>query len=220
MMSPAVLSRLDAVRPRPTWWPSRPSQALGGVGEPRAPADVAIAARIAVGEQVEPGARLVGEVGGDRIGVLLAEGDIGHRHRERAALQVLHEPVRTRQRAGDGGQQRVVFRDGQHGALRSGAGQRPFVALFSLAAGRRQCGTPVSLAGPTVPVAGAQDVPREVGSIEPAARELRIGKPAELLVHGRRIVVVGAGPEPGGGARPQAPVQAVPGRCTPDDHGT
>ena len=59
MMSPAVLSRLDAVRPRPTWWPSRPDEPLGGIGEPGAPADVAVAARIAVGQQVEAGARLV-----------------------------------------------------------------------------------------------------------------------------------------------------------------
>ncbi len=103
-----------------------PLQALGGVGEPRSPADVAIAARIAVGQQIEPGTRLVGEVGGNGIRVLLAEGDIRHGHRERPAPQVLHEPVRTRQRAGDGGQQRVVLRDGQHRVLHAGSGEPPY----------------------------------------------------------------------------------------------
>ena len=63
-------------------------QSFGGVGEPRASADVAVAACIAVGQQIEAGARLVGEIGRYRIGVLLAEGNVGHRHRERPPLQV------------------------------------------------------------------------------------------------------------------------------------
>ena len=79
-----------------------------------------------------------------------------------------------------------------------GPANGPIVRSLLLPPDDGNAAQPLSLGeGSTVPVAGAQDVPGEVGAIEAAARELGIGKPTELLVHGRRIVVVGAGPEPG-----------------------
>jgi len=89
--------------------------ALGRIGEPRASGHVAIASCVAVGEQIEPGARLVGQIAREGVGVLLAKRDVGHRQRERPPVEIGDEPVRPRQRAGDGGEQRSILGDRQHG---------------------------------------------------------------------------------------------------------
>jgi hypothetical protein len=96
----------------------KPDEALGGVAEPRAAADVAIAARVPVAEKIETRPRLIGEVGGNGVAVLLAEADLGHRQRERATFKVFDKPLRARQRTRDGGQQRAILRNCQHVPLR------------------------------------------------------------------------------------------------------
>jgi hypothetical protein len=58
---------------------------------------------------------------------------------------------------------------------------------------------------------------KDTANIAIQARKLGIGKPIELLVQGCSLVIVDASPEPSRNSYTQAPVPAVPGRCTPDD---
>src|SRR6516164_2029858 len=84
-------------------------QALSRIGEPRATANVAIAARIAIGKKIEAGPSLIAEIGRHGISVLFPEGDIRHRQRKRPPLQVADKPMWPRQRACDSGQQRSIL---------------------------------------------------------------------------------------------------------------
>ena len=77
--------------------------AVEQISEPGAAAHIHVEAHLAVADVVETGPALVRDQRCDGVVVLLAIGEIAaHRREEGAPAQVLHEPQRTRQRAGDG----------------------------------------------------------------------------------------------------------------------
>src|SRR5262249_51665351 len=117
--------------PAPYVMALKPVEPLRRVREPGAAADVTVATCVAVRKQVKAGPHLVGEIRRDSVSVLLAKGNVGHGKGKRPALQVGTNRVGGRQRAGDGREQRTIFRDGQHGGSISGRAAR--ASLFSRA---------------------------------------------------------------------------------------
>src|SRR5439155_11977891 len=89
--------------------------ALERVAVPRVPADVLVVEVVAVREDVEPGAILVAEQGGERIRELLAEHHLLHAGRQRPPSQARGKPPWTRPRAGDGRGQDEIPRGCEHG---------------------------------------------------------------------------------------------------------
>ena len=114
----AVLDRVDDVRPAPArcrsrsaacradsaatarvvssgcrWSPSKPGPALQRVVVPGAARHVLVAVKVAVREQVEPGALLVADDDGHRVLELLAKADVEHAGVERLAPHADVEPA-------------------------------------------------------------------------------------------------------------------------------
>ena len=97
-------ARERSLRPRESLHP------VERIAEPRAPADIPIEAHFAVGHDIEARAGLVADQRRNGVAVLFAIGRVAvERGQERASVQVLGEPVRPRQRAGNRGGQRLVF---------------------------------------------------------------------------------------------------------------
>src|SRR5262249_14146150 len=87
---------------------------LEGIRDPGATADVTIEAAVAVDQDVEAGAGLVVQEAGERVEILLPEGDAIHNLAERTPLQPLCVPQWTWQRAGDRRGQLPVASGGEH----------------------------------------------------------------------------------------------------------
>ena len=96
-----------------------PLPALQRVVVPRAAGEVLVEVVVAVGEDVEPGALLVGDHGGVRVEELLAEADVEQRRVERPAPQAAVVPARPRPRAGDGRREHQVLGGREHRACAS-----------------------------------------------------------------------------------------------------
>src|SRR5262245_5483471 len=94
----------------------QPAHAIEQVAEPGAAADIGIKTHLAVGDDVEPRARLIRNHGGCRVDILLEKGGIAiERGEEGAVTEVLHVPAGPRKRAGDGGRQRAGGGRYEHG---------------------------------------------------------------------------------------------------------
>ena len=91
-----------------------PLPALQRVVVPRAAGEVLVEVVVAVREDVEPGALLVGDHGGVRVEELLAEADVEQRRVERPAPQAAVVPARPRPRAGDGRREHQVLGGREH----------------------------------------------------------------------------------------------------------
>ena len=120
-----VASRAGALRKaaamRADWpgcaWIAR-RQALHAVeriAEPRTTADIDVEAHFTITDDIEPGADLIADQRRDCITVLLAIDCIAvERLEKRPAPQVFYKPLRSRQRAGDGGRKRRGFGGDEH----------------------------------------------------------------------------------------------------------
>ena len=97
--------------------PFEAAPALQRIVMPRPPRHVVVAVQVAVGDDVEPGALLVGDHGRQRIAELLAITRVHHAGVEGTAPHAHVEPARPRPRSGDGGREDKVFGNGQHGVL-------------------------------------------------------------------------------------------------------
>ena len=93
--------------------------ALQRVVVPRAAGEVLVEVVVAVGQDVEPGALLVGDHGRVRVEELLAEADVEQRGVERPAPQAAVVPARPRPRAGDGRGEHQVLGGREHRACAS-----------------------------------------------------------------------------------------------------
>ena len=104
---PEDVAGLEAVAAHPTACGRAmavdPAQALDRIEKPRLAADIEIEAAVAIGHDVEPGGFLRVDHRGDRIEILLAEHRVAHRRLERAAVEVLVVPQRSRIGPGDRG---------------------------------------------------------------------------------------------------------------------
>src|SRR5262245_5289705 len=98
-------------------------QALDHVEEPRLAPHGEIEARVAVGDDVEPGHLLLARETRHSVEVLLAEARVTKRVLEAAAAQLFREPVGPRVGPGDRRRQDQVAGGVQHGqTLQSGRG--------------------------------------------------------------------------------------------------
>src|SRR5918992_817428 len=86
---------------------------------PRAAGEVLVEVVVAVREDVETGALLVGDHGGVRVEELLAEADVEQRRVERPAPQPAVVPAWPRPGAGDGGREHQVLGGREHRAFAS-----------------------------------------------------------------------------------------------------
>ena len=93
-----------------------PRPALQRVVVPRAAGEVLVQVVVAVGEDVEARALLVGDHGGVRVEELLAEADVEQRRVEGPAPQAAVVPARPRPRSGDGRREHQVLGGGEHRA--------------------------------------------------------------------------------------------------------
>ena len=91
-----------------------PLPTLQRVVVPRTAGEVLVEVVVAIGEDVEPGALLVGDDGGLRVEELFAEPDIEQRRVERPAPQAAVVPARSRPRAGDGRGEHQVLGSCEH----------------------------------------------------------------------------------------------------------
>ena len=83
--------------------PLEPGPPLQRVVMPGSAGHVVVAVQVAVRDDVEPGALLVGDHGGQRVAELLAVARVHHAGVERLAPHAHVEPARPRPRPGDGG---------------------------------------------------------------------------------------------------------------------
>ena len=91
------------------------AQPLEWVEDPGLAPNGEVEAGITIGQNVEPGHRLLREDAGDSVEVLLTEERVAHGDLEGAGLQILRVPVGLRVRTGDGRREHEVLRDGEHG---------------------------------------------------------------------------------------------------------
>ena len=112
--SPGPLSAMKPAGGTSTRGAADAGDALGDVAHPGASGDVVVEPGVAVHHDVDAGAMLRRHVAGQTVEMLFAVGEAGEALRERNAAQVFGVPARPRQRAGGGGEKRLVLCGGEH----------------------------------------------------------------------------------------------------------